>query len=407
MIVDHGLRTRCIITDDGMVPKYVGGLTRGKTGLVVDQDLGVHRDKLLAGDLKGSAVLELSAAPVTVETLRKVGSFLRENGLQTVVGLGGGSILDAVKLAVLFTADPALTIFAERHARRSGLLVLPPITNPKARPKTILMPSTVGTGAEVSAVACLDTAVGRRLIASRNLAGDVAVLDAGHLATLPQCLVFEGLLEALLRVAGTMVGSQHSIFDDDGHVLIQRIVRLGERLMLHDAPELRLTAARLSMETHTGWALIGRNPYGARHWYLANELAYVTGTRKMTATASVIGPIWEEIAHGAAAWGDHGRLRQLWSMVTEVVPDLDPEPAPGINDLMRRWGISGIETIGEATLLRTTEAAIRNWGGALPMLRGIDAVQIHHVLTAAARGHHVLSGPKGDLRAGKREEVST
>jgi hypothetical protein len=401
MIADHGLRTRCVIADDGMAPKYVGSLTRGRTGLVVDKELVVHREKLLAGDLKGSAVLELTAAPVTVETLRNVGSFIRENGLQTIVGLGGGSVLDAVKLAALFTADPALTIFAERHAKRSGLLVLPPVTNPNERPKTILMPSTVGTGAEVSAVACLDTAVGRRLIASRNLAGDVAMLDAGHLATLPKYLVFEGLFEALLRVAGTMVGSQRSTFDDDGHVLIQRMVRLGEQLTMFDAPELRLTAARLSMETHTGWALMGRNPYGARHWYLANELAYVTGARKMTATASVIGPIWEEISHGAAVWGDLRRLQHLWSMVTEAVPDLNPEPAPGIIDLIRRWGIAGLETIGEETLLRTTEAAIRNWGGALPMLRGIDAAQIHHVLTTAARGHHILSGPTGDLPAAR------
>ncbi len=63
------------------------------------------------------------------------------------------------------------------------------------------------------------------------------------------------------------------------------------------------------METHTGWALIGRDPpYGAKHWYLASELAYVTGARKMTATASVIGPVWEEIGKGASAWGDAGRF---------------------------------------------------------------------------------------------------
>ena len=74
---------------------------------------------------------------------------------------------------------------------------------------------------------------------------------------------------------------------------------------------------------------------------------------------------------------------------------------------MRRWGIAGLEAISGETLLRTAEAAIRNWGGALPMLRGVDAAQIHHVLTTAARGHHVLSGPTGELRAGKREEVST
>ena len=49
---------------------------------------------------------------------------------------------------------------------------------------------------------------------------------------------------------------------------------------------------------------MGRDPYGAKHWYLASELAYVTGARKMTATASVIGPVWEEIGKGASAWGD-------------------------------------------------------------------------------------------------------
>ncbi|AFR30488.1 daptide-type RiPP biosynthesis dehydogenase [Arthrobacter sp. Rue61a] len=407
MIADHAVRTRCVIVDDGTAPKYLGNLTRGRTGVVVDGALKEHRDKFLDSDLKGAPVLELTAAPVTVETLRKVGSFIRENGLQTVAGLGGGSVLDAVKLAALFTADPSLAIFAERHAKRSGLLVLPPITDPKERPKTILMPSTVGTGAEVSAVACLDTAVGRRLIASRNLAGDVAMLDAGHLATLPRHLVFEGLLEAFLRVAGTMVGSRHSIFDDDGYSLIQRIVRLGQRLTLHDAPELRLTAARLSMETHTGWSLMGRNPYGAKHWYLANELAYVSGARKMTATACVIGPIWEEIENGAAAWGNSQRLQQLWSAVTQEVPDLDPSPALGVNQLMWRWGIAGLETISEETLVRTRDATVRNWGAALPMLRGISAAQIQHVLTAAAGGDHVLSGLNGRSANGKGEEVNT
>ncbi|MGR0160222.1 daptide-type RiPP biosynthesis dehydogenase [Paenarthrobacter nitroguajacolicus] len=398
MIADHVRRTRCVVLDAGMAPKFIGGLTRGRTGLVVDKELGEHRDAMLAGDLKGVPVLELEAAPVTTETLREVGRFIRFNGLQTIAGLGGGSVLDAAKLAALFTADPGLTIFAERHAKRSGLLVLPPTTSNKARPKTILMPSTVGTGSEVSAVACLDTAVGRRLIVSRQLAGDVAVLDAGHLATLPRHLVFEGLLEAFLRVAGTLIGSRESIFDDDGYLLVQRIVRLGQRLTREDSPELRLAAAHLSMETHTGWALQGRNPYGAKHWYVANELAYVTGARKMTATASVIGPVWEEIGNGASAWGDQGRLQRLWSMVAAVEPSVNPDPAHGIEELMGRWGIAGLKEISEETLVRTTDASIRNWGGPLPMLRGIDALQIQHVL-AAAGSQQILPSPTGEQAA--------
>ena len=125
---------------------------------------------------------------------------------------------------------------------------------------------------------------------------------------------------------------------------------------------------------------MGRNPYGAKHWYVANELAYVTGARKMTATASVIGPIWTEIGQGAAGWGDSTRLKHLWNMVTATEPSLDPDPGRGIDELMWQWGITGLPSITEETLVRTTDASIRNWGGGLPMLRGIDAAQIQHVL---------------------------
>ena len=399
MIADRAWRTRCVVLEEGIAPKYVGGLTRGRTGLVVDKALAGQRDALLAGDLSGAPTLELNAAPVTVETLRHVGRFIRQHGIQTVVGLGGGSVMDAVKLAALFTADPSLTIFVERHAKRSGLIVLPPVSYPNERPRTVLMPSTVGTGAEVSAVACLDTAVGRRLIASRHLSGDVAVLDAGNLATLPTQLLFEGLLEAFLRVAGTLIGSSSSIFDDDGHSLLVRIVRLGNRLMREDVPELRLSAAHLSMETHTGWALVGRDPYGAKHWYVANELAYVAGVRKMTATASVVGPIWTEVANGSAAWGDRGRLLKLWSVVTDADSSLDPDPAKGIRQLMLRWGIAGLGAISKDALVKTTDAALRNWGGGLPMLRGLDAMQVQHVLSEAALDHQNLPGPVGELPA--------
>ncbi|WP_347108490.1 daptide-type RiPP biosynthesis dehydogenase [Paenarthrobacter sp. S56] len=383
MIADRTWKTRCVILGGGMTAKYVGSLTRGRVGLVADAALEGHRNRLLGGDLKGVPVMNLTASPVTVRTLRDVVGFAQVHRLDTLVGLGGGSVLDAVKLGALFAADPALAIFVERNARRSGLLVLPPLPHSKRRPRTVLIPTTVGTGAEVSAVACLDTAVGRRLLASAQLAGDVAVLDPGHLATLPQALVLEGLLEAFLRVAGTMAGSTPNAFDGDGHQLLARIVSVGERIRIDDSGCARLAAARLSMETHTGWSLVGRNPYGAKHWYVANELAYLTGARKMTATASVIAQVWEEIVNGNAAWGDSRRLNRLWSEARREAPGLDPDPAKGIAELMSRWGIPQLKGVSHQTIGSAAAAAIRNWGGVLPMLRGLSAFQVQHVLRAA------------------------
>ncbi|MFJ4030004.1 daptide-type RiPP biosynthesis dehydogenase [Paenarthrobacter sp. NPDC089989] len=403
MIADRTWKTRCVILGAGMTPKYVGSLTRGRVGIVADASLTEHRNRLREGDLRGAPALDLKATPVSIQTLRDVIEFIQVHRLDTIVGLGGGSILDAVKLAAMFSADPSLAIFVERHAKRSGLLVLPPIPFSNKRLKTVLLPSTVGTGAEVSAVACLDTAVGRRLLASPHLAGDVAVLDAGHLDTLPRTLVLEGLLEAFLRVAGTMIGSTASMFDDDGHHLLRRIQQVGEQLQSGDTPDLRLAAARLSMETHTGWSLMGRNPYGARHWYVANELAYLTGTRKMTATAALIPPVWAEIAKGNAAWGSEQRLNRIWAEVTKGATHLNPNPAKGITELIQQWDVPRVVPASRETIRDTAAAAIRNWGGVLPMLRGLDAFQVQHVLRAAT----IHDLPDGSPAISKREEVST
>ncbi|MGP0223291.1 daptide-type RiPP biosynthesis dehydogenase [Paenarthrobacter sp. NCHU4564] len=380
MIADKTWRTRSVILDAGMSPKYLHALTRGRTGLVLDPALGGQRDRLLAGDLRGAPILELPAGPVDTERVREVTAFVLAKGLRTVVGLGGGSVMDAVKLGALFSADPSLAVYVERHARRSGLMVVPAMAAPHERPRTVLMPSTIGTGAEVSAVACLDTAVGRRLLASRHLAADAAVLDAAHLADLPRHLLLEGLLEAFLRVAGTVAGSSASIFDDDAHLLLCRIVALGQRLTQEDSPGLRLSAARLSQETHTGWSLAGRDPYGAKHWYVANELAYHAGIRKMSATAAIIPAIWEEITRGAAAWGDARRLAALWSAVTGTDSSLPPNPALGIAELMRRWGLNQPTVVAHGTAQEAASSSIRNWGGVLPMLRGLTAAQVLQVL---------------------------
>ncbi|MDI2034731.1 daptide-type RiPP biosynthesis dehydogenase [Paenarthrobacter nitroguajacolicus] len=385
MIADRTWKTRCVILGPGMTAKYVGSVVRGRVGLITDASLDVHRDRLLNGDLKGVQVLELDATPVNPGTVRAVAEFIQQHRLDTVVGLGGGSVLDAVKLGAMFVGDPSLAIFVERNANRSGLLVLPPVPHSSKRPKTVLLPTTVGTSAEVSAVACLDTGVGRRLLASPQLAGDVAVLDAGHLATLPQGLVLEGLLEAFLRVAGVITGSSANMFDNDAYRLVARIVRLGEDVRRRDSPEKRLEAARLSMETHTGWSLIGRNPYGAKHWYVANELAYLTGARKMTATASLIAPVWQEVGNGNVTWGDASRLDKLWFEATLGLPHLYPDPARGVAQLIDEWGIPRLTGCTEETVRDVAAASLRNWGGVLPMLKGLSLGDVMHVLSCATR----------------------
>ena len=139
------------------------------------------------------------------------------------------------------------------------------------------------------------------------------------------------------------------------------------------------------METHTGWSLIGRNPYGARHWYVANELAYLTGARKMTATASLMAPVWQEVMNGNVAWGDADRLNKLWCEATTGLPQLDPDPSRGIAQLIQEWAIPRLTGCSEETVQHVAAASLRNWGGALPMLKGLRMCDVLHVLRCASR----------------------
>lgn len=400
-----------MISSEGMAARHLATFVRGRCALIVDSALPTQRDELVDGPLKGAAVLEVDASPLTASGGAKLAEFIRSHDVETVIGLGGGSVMDAVKISALVAGEPSLLDFVVRRASRSGLIVLPPTATSRQRSRTILIPTTVGTGAEVSAVACLDTDFGRRLLVSDELSGDVAVLDAAHYSTLPRGLVFEGILEAFLRVAGTMIGSSPSIFDDDGFSLLKRMIHLGNRLTVEDTSELRLQAAKLSMESHTGWALAGRDPYAAKHWYVANELAYVTGARKMTATATIIGPVWDEIEGGANVWGDRGRLSKLGSVMAGADASLARSAAKGIRDLIMRWDIARLERISSQSAIDAAASAIKNWGGALPMLRGIEPTQIHTIFrnAGALQGHRAGRLAHGlranDVREGR--EVNT
>ncbi|RXS69399.1 iron-containing alcohol dehydrogenase [Streptomyces sp. TM32] len=306
-----------------------------------------------------------------------------------VVGLGGGSTLDLVKLACLAAADPRTLPLLRARSPRSGLILLPsvpPSAPAPTGPLRVLVPTTVGTGAEASAVACLPSPQGKRLVSGEQLRPDIAVLDSAHTKTLPRELLAEGVLEALLRVVGSALGEEPGLphADDAAVGLVVRLAEAGERLLNGDATaEVRLTTAWLSTTTHTGWALAGRPPYAAKHWYLANELSTVLGVRKMTATAAILPAVWQRIRDGDRRFGDARRLRIVWSWVRTTLPDLPIDPVEGITALVLRWRLETPSPTTAAVLDRATRRAVASWGGRLPMLGGVSHADIRSLFAQA------------------------
>lgn len=113
----------------------------------------------------------------SLESVTRVARKLREETYDTVIALGGGSVMDTAKAAVLSASNPDLEVRQLAGADRQLI----------SSYELIAIPTTCGTGSECTKVAViLDTEAGRKLlVTSDGLLPQVAILDPEMVLTLP------------------------------------------------------------------------------------------------------------------------------------------------------------------------------------------------------------------------------
>jgi NADP-dependent alcohol dehydrogenase len=320
---------------------------------------------------------------------------------EIVVGVGGGTVLDLAKLAAL-VAGSAEAWSRITAPQRSGMVALPPHLG--ERVPVVAVPTTLGTGSELSTVACVQHARSKRLVTGPCLRPAGAVWDARATDTLPAAYVADGVLEALFRTVSSYVGDPTRLPGPDARVeaLAARLIRLGHAVADRrragrpvDA-DLRLRIARCSGESQIGLINIGRSPYSAKAWPIANELSTTLGLPKMRAVAAVWPAVWRWIERGDTRLGDAGRLRRLWTRVRRPAPWLSADPAAGIAELMDGWDIERRVRATPDELDAVVIRAMRAWGAGLPMLGGLTATDLRRLLAEAVQvapraptDHHV------------------
>jgi alcohol dehydrogenase class IV len=158
-----------------------------------------------------------------------------ESGSDVIIGLGGGSCIDAAK---------GVAILSGNGARILGYEGVDKVVRPI--PPTVMVPSTSGTGADVSqfAVVTDTTARIKITIISRTLVPEISLIDPRLLTTMPDWLAATTGLDALTHGIEAFVSRAHNLLTDR-HAL--HAVALITRHLPHTQLRPNETIPRLAM----------------------------------------------------------------------------------------------------------------------------------------------------------------
>ncbi len=144
----------------------------------------------------------------SVETVMKGAAAMREYEPDWIIGMGGGSPIDAAKAMWVFYEYPDTT-FDE---------IIKPFSFPTLRQKAkfIAIPSTSGTATEVTAFSVItDYAKGIKYpLADFNITPDIAIVDPALAQTMPPTLAAHTGMDALTHATEAYVSTLNSPFTD-------------------------------------------------------------------------------------------------------------------------------------------------------------------------------------------------
>ena len=143
----------------------------------------------------------------SVETVQRGAQQMRKYAPDWIIGLGGGSCMDAAKAMWVLYEHPEM---------------VPEEINPivpmklRAKARLITIPTTSGTGAETTwAIVLTDTKAGRKLgLGSRENMADMAIVDPALVAGLPARIAADTGMDALTHAIEGYTVTWHNDFCD-------------------------------------------------------------------------------------------------------------------------------------------------------------------------------------------------
>lgn len=185
--------------------RHAAPALKGARRLLVVTDWGVMGLGLLDGALEGLKadgfqvhVYDKVVADPPEAVIHEAVAEGRGFGAEAVIGFGGGSPMDTAKVvALLLGSDQPL----------ADMYGMDRVTGPRL--PLILIPTTAGTGSEVTSVAVITTgATSKRGIAAAPLYADMAVLDADLTLGLPRHITAATGIDAMVHAIEAYTGKR-------------------------------------------------------------------------------------------------------------------------------------------------------------------------------------------------------
>ncbi|MFK0572386.1 iron-containing alcohol dehydrogenase [Endozoicomonas sp.] len=186
-----GVRKPLIITDGGVL----------QAGLVEPV-----KQALLVGEVPLAGIYSDVPPDSSTSVVSAITQLYRENGADGIIAIGGGSVIDTSKAVNILVSEGGNDLLAY-----SGVGALTKRLKP-----LFILPTTAGTGSEVTKVAVIrDDASGRKVpYGSSFLMPDVAVLDPRMTLTLPPHITAATAMDALTHAVEAFIGTAKNPLSD-------------------------------------------------------------------------------------------------------------------------------------------------------------------------------------------------
>lgn len=343
----------------------------GPITVIIDANVaaGEWADSWLREHWGTQVVHRLSPDP-TIHAVEHCAQLLARDADSRIVAVGGGALLDTVRLGRLLLwggDDVRLPLMRGRQ----GFVALEDVP---MEGSLLAVPTTLGTGAEKSRAACVVVGGRRRLVLSPALRADDCVYEPSAYDSLPSDMLRASALEVVLRVLGPYIVSDACEQTDELAVkTVREVLELWPEVRSRSSAAL-LRLAELSGRTHDPEWTHGRRPFSSPLWYLANELSSACHISKMDAHALLLSTSLQRVCTAGGPWGSADRLGELLDRV--VSSGSTPKKS---EDLRVLCLLDPIVWAPPKPVVDTKELSFqsfRRWGGGLPALGFLSCSEI-------------------------------